>query len=123
MTSDVNVPTQADLPSLPRDEDGPVFDEPWQAQAFAMTVWLHEQGHFTWPEWAEHLGAEIAAAVGEGDPDLGDTYYLHWLKALETLVAEKGLLTAGALADRKEAWDRAAHATPHGQPIVLPPDA
>ena len=90
MTADVNVPTEEQLPSLPRDEDGPVFDEPWQAQAFAMTVWLHEQGHFTWPEWAEHLGAEISAAQSEGDPDQGDTYYLHWLKALETLVAEKG---------------------------------
>ena len=85
-----------------------------------MTVWLHQQGHFTWPEWADHLGTEIAAAVDTGDPDLGDTYFLHWLKALETLVAEKGLTTSDALAERKEAWDRAAQATPHGQPIVLP---
>jgi len=120
MTSEVNVPTEEQLPSLPRDDDGPVFDEPWQAQAFAMTVWLHQQGHFTWPEWADHLGTEIAAAVDAGDPDLGDTYFLHWLKALETLVAEKGLTTSDALAERKEAWDRAAQATPHGQPIVLP---
>ncbi len=123
MTSEVNVPTEEQLPSMPRDEDGPVFDEPWQAQAFAMTVWLHEQSHFTWPEWADHLGTEIAAAVDAGDPDLGDTYFLHWLKALETLVAEKGLTTSDALAERKEAWDRAAHATPHGQPIVLPSDS
>lgn len=113
-------PTATELPSLPRDEDGPVFREPWEAQAFAMTLWLHEQGHFTWPEWAERLSAEITAAQDDGDPDRGDTYYLHWLKALEGLVAEKGLLSAADLSDRKAAWSRAAQATPHGQPIELP---
>lgn len=123
MTSERNGPTAEELPSLPRDEDGPVFREPWEAQAFAMTLWLHEQGHFTWPEWAERLGAEISAAHGAGDPDLGDTYYLHWLQALEGLVAEKGLLTGDELVQRKDAWERATLATPHGQPIVLPPDA
>ena len=72
------------------------------------------------------LGIAATGCVFElayGDPDLGDTYYLHWLKALEGLVAEKGLVTTKALGERKDAWDRAAHATPHGQPIVLPPDA
>ena len=113
-------PTATELPSLPRDEDGPVFREPWEAQAFAMTLWLHEQGHFTWPEWAERLSTEITAAQDDGDPDHGDTYYLHWLKALEGLVAEKGLLSAADLSDRKAAWSRAAQATPHGQPIELP---
>ena len=115
-----NTPTVAELPSLPRDEDGPVFREPWEAQAFAMTLTLHEQGHFTWPEWAERLGAEITTAQADGDPDLGDTYYLHWLKALEGLAASKNLVSADDLARRKDAWDRAAHTTPHGQPIVLP---
>jgi len=118
-----NVPTESQLPSLPRDEDGPVFKEPWEAEAFAMTLNLHAQGHFTWPEWAERLGAEISAAPDAGDADRGDTYYLHWLKALEGLVAEKGLLTTDDLANRRDAWDKAARATPHGQPIVLPPDA
>ena len=118
-----NVPTEPQLPSLPRDEDGPVFKEPWEAEAFAMTLNLHAQGHFTWPEWAERLGAEISAARDAGDADRGDTYYLHWLKALEGLVAEKGLLTTDDLANRRDAWDKAARATPHGQPIVLPPDA
>ena len=117
-----NVPTESQLPSLPRDEDGPVFKEPWEAEAFAMTLNLHAQGHFTWPEWAERLGAEISAARDAGDADRGDTYYLHWLKALEGLVAEKGLLTTDDLANRRDAWDKAARATPHGQPIVLPPD-
>ena len=118
-----NVPTESQLPSLPRDEDGPVFKEPWEAEAFAMTLNLHAQGHFTWLEWAEHLGAEISAARDAGDADRGDTYYLHWLKALEGLVAEKGLLTTDDLANRRDAWDKAARATPHGQPIMLPPDA
>ena len=117
-----NVPTEPQLPSLPRDEDGPVFKEPWEAEAFAMTLNLHAQGHFTWPEWAERLGVEISAARDAGDADRGDTYYLHWLKALEGLVAEKGLLTTDDLAKRRDAWDKAARATPHGQPIVLPPD-
>ena len=74
------------IPSLPRDEEGPVFREPWEAQAFSMTLMLFNQGHFTWKEWAECLGAEIAAAKEGGDPDLGDTYYLHWLSALDDVV-------------------------------------
>ncbi len=123
MNKPQNVPTESQLPALPRDEDGPVFNEPWEAEAFAMTLNLYAQGYFTWPEWVERLGAEISAAPDAGDADRGDTYYLHWLKALEGLVAEKGLLTTDDLANRRDAWDKAARATPHGQPIVLPPDA
>ena len=123
MNKPQNVPTEIQLPSLPRDEDGPVFNEPWEAEAFAMTLNLYAQGYFTWPEWVERLGAEISAASDAGDADRGDTYYLHWLKALEGLVAEKGLLTTDDLANRRDAWDKAARATPHGQPIMLPPDA
>ncbi len=107
------------LPGQPRDGDGPVFAEPWQAQAFALTLKLHEAGHFTWREWAEALGAEIDAARASGDPDLGDTYYRHWLAALERLAAEKGLAQSGELDARKAAWKRAFLNTPHGQPVVL----
>jgi nitrile hydratase accessory protein len=107
------------LPSLPRDSDGPVFREPWEAQAFALAVQLQEWGLFTWDEWAEALGAEITAAQKAGDPDLGDTYYRHWLTALERLVVSKGAATQAGLEGTKDAWDRAAKATPHGQPIVL----
>lgn len=107
------------LPDLPRDTDGPVFAEPWQAQAFAMTVSLHSRGAFSWPEWAERLETEIKDAQASGDPDLGDTYYDHWLHSLEALVAEKGLISRDELSDRGEAWDVAARATPLGQPIVL----
>lgn len=110
------------LPGLPRDEDGPVFEEPWQAQAFAMAVKLHERGVFTWKEWAAALAEEIRAAQAAGDPDTGATYYRHWLAALERLVVAKGIGTSGALEARKGAWDRAARATPHGSPILLEND-
>src|ERR1700749_3059298 len=81
------------IPSIPRDADGPVFREPWEAQAFAMTLALHARGVFTWPEWAAALAAEIKCAQAGGDPDTGETYYLHWLAALERLVSEKGVAT------------------------------
>lgn len=108
-----------DLPQLPRDEGGPVFAEPWQAQAFAMAVRLSEQGYFTWKEWAEALAAELSAAAKSGDPDDGSKYYQHWLATLERLVAAKGLTDPAALAQRKEAWADAYRHTPHGKPIEL----
>ncbi|MGZ5187709.1 MAG: nitrile hydratase accessory protein [Caldimonas sp.] len=108
-----------ELPHLPRDEDGPLFREPWQAQAFAMALALHERGLYTWLEWAAALAAQIEAAQAAGDPDLGDTYYRHWLAALESLVAAKQAGSAAELARLRVAWNHAADRTPHGQPIVL----
>jgi nitrile hydratase accessory protein len=110
------------LPGLPRDDDGPVFEEPWQAQAFAMAVKLHERGVFTWKEWAAALAEEIRVAQAAGDPDTGSTYYRHWLSALERLVVAKGIESPESLEERKGAWDRAARATPHGSPIRLEND-
>src|SRR5262249_894852 len=75
------------VPSIPRDDDGPVFRAPWEAQAFAMALALHERGLFSWPEWAAMLAAEIKRAQAAGDPDTGETYYLHWLAALERMGA------------------------------------
>ena len=113
-------PPPDDVPGLPRDDQGsPVFREPWEAQAFAMAVRLHEAGHVTWPEWAAALTEQIRNAQTAGDPDLGDTYYRHWLAALECLVAAKGLVSLGELADRKDAWAEAARVTRHGEPIEL----
>jgi nitrile hydratase accessory protein len=112
----------AAIPSIPRDAEGPVFREPWEAQAFAMAVALHERGLFTWTEWAEALSDEIRRAVACGDPDTGETYYLHWLSALERLAVEKGATDPAALDARTQAWDRAARATPHGKPILLEND-
>ena len=109
----------AALPELPRDADGPVFREPWEAQAFAMALALHERGLFTWSEWAATLAREIKAAQAAGDPDSGNTYYRHWLNALERLVAEKNVASDGALARYREAWRHAAQRTPHGTPIAL----
>ena len=109
---------QALLP-LPRDADGPVFAEPWQAQAFALAVKLSEQGHFTWKEWAAALAAELKSAADRGQPDDGTHYYDHWLAALERLVTTKGLSDAAALLARKEAWADAYRHTPHGKPVEL----
>ncbi len=113
----------AEIAPIPRGEDGePVFREPWEAQAFAMTLALHERGLFTWPEWAEALSRAIKRAQAAGDCDDGSTYYHHWLAAIEALVSRKGIASEQGLAERREAWHRAAHATPHGQPILLEND-
>jgi nitrile hydratase accessory protein len=110
------------VPGIPGDAEGPVFREPWEAQAFAMALTLHERGLFTWPQWAATLADEIKRAQAAGDPDTGETYYHHWLAALERLVAERGVASRETLARYHDAWDRAADRTPHGQPIELRPD-
>jgi nitrile hydratase accessory protein len=110
------------VPGIPRDGDGPVFREPWEAQAFAMALALHERGLFSWNEWAEALAREIRHAQAAGDPDTGETYYRHWLATLEKLVAEKGVTTSESLLRTRNAWDHAADRTPHGAPIELKPE-
>src|SRR5260370_42607750 len=107
------------VPSIPRDAEGPVFREPWEAQAFAMALALRERGLCTWPRWAATLADEIKRAQAAGDPDTGETYYHPWLATLERLVAEKGVADRAMLARYPDAWGRAADRTPHGQPIEL----
>ena len=107
------------LPSLPRDAGGPVFAEPWEAQAFALAVKLSEQGHFTWKEWAAVLAEELQAAANRGEPDDGSRYYHHWLAALERLATAKGLTDPAAMLARKQAWADAYRHTPHGKPVEL----
>ena len=109
----------ADLPRLPRDEGGPVFAEPWQAQAFALAVNLSDQGCFTWKEWAAALADELKGAARRGEPDDGSRYYEYWLAALERLVTAKGLANPTALLTRKDEWAAAYRNTPHGQPVEL----
>ena len=109
------------IPGIPCDAEGPVFREPWEAQAFAMTLALYDRGLFTWPEWAAILAEEIKRAKAAGDPDTGETYYRHWLNALERVVAAKGLTDAQTLARYRNAWDHAAERTPHGTSIELKP--
>ena len=113
------MPPEVLAPGMPRDADGPVFGAPWEAQAFAMTLALHAKGLFSWTEWAAALARQIEAAQAAGDPDTGETYYRHWLAALEALVARKGAASPGELARYRDAWDHAAERTPHGQPIEL----
>ena len=112
----------AAVPGIPRGPEGPIFREPWEAQAFALTVALHERGLFSWNRWTVVLGEEIKRAQARGDPDTGETYYLHWLAALERIVAEKGITDAPTLTSYRDAWDRAADRTPHGMPIELRPE-
>jgi nitrile hydratase accessory protein len=113
--------------------DEPVFQEPWEAQAFAMTVMLHQQGLFTWGEWAQALGAQIAGATSTGTVSVAHSagagrndaeprevrYYQHWLAALESLVTAKGASSPEELTHYQRAWQHAAHRTPHGQSIDL----
>ncbi len=101
--------------------EAPVFAEPWQAHAFALVLQLHQRGLFSWPEWAAALAEQIARAQAAGDADHGDTYYQHWLAALEASVAAKGASTAAELARYAQAWNHAAERTPHGRPIELQP--
>ncbi|MGH7248107.1 MAG: nitrile hydratase accessory protein [Pseudomonadota bacterium] len=108
--------------SIPRNDGGPVFREPWEAQAFALAVSLNERGLFSWTEWAKILGEEIKKAQAAGDPDTGETYYRHWLATLERIVAEKGLTDVRTLAGTRDAWERACARTPHGTPIELQSD-
>jgi len=117
-----SIPPEAELgalPALPRDEEGPVFKAPWEAQAFAMALSLHTRGVFTWREWADALAAELTAAAARGAPDDGTHYYQHWLAALEKLVAAKQVVPDAELARRIDEWDAAARATPHGKPVEL----
>lgn len=110
------------IPTIPADDNGPVFREPWEAHAFAMALTLHERGLFTWKEWAEALADEIKLAQASGDPDTGKTYYRHWLATLEKMVAGKGVATRETLSRYRDAWDHAADRTPHGKSIELTPD-
>lgn len=100
-------------------DPGRAFDEPWQAEAFALAVQLHRQGVFSWNEWSETLGAEIAKLEAAGDED----YFRCWLNAVETLVARKGLASREELAGIAAAWADAYRDTPHGEPVRLRPAA
>ena len=108
--------------AIPRNDNGPVFSEPWEAEAFALAVSLNERGVFTWSEWAQILGDEIKKAQAAGDPDTGETYYHHWLATLERVLAEKGLTDPMQLKRTRDAWAQACARTPHGAPIELRAD-
>jgi len=106
--------------NFPQIDGEPTFSEPWQAQAFALVVQLHKSGHFTWSQWAQALSAELAEFENANED--GDKYYHHWLSALEKLMGKKSIIDPVVLKQREEQWHRAAHATPHGEPILLTND-
>lgn len=97
----------------------PPFAEPWQAGALALAEALVAAGHVSRTDWAEALGAEIAAAREAGGPEDGSNYYPCVLAAVERLVAERGLATPETLAARRDDWHRAYAETPHGAPVRL----
>jgi nitrile hydratase accessory protein len=103
------------LSRLDLPPDAPVFAEPWQAEAFAMVVALHERGLFTWNQWADALSRQVKSPGGEN-------YYAAWLAALEDLLISLNVTTTTDVDALTEAWRRAAVATPHGHPIVLDND-
>ncbi|RAX39204.1 nitrile hydratase accessory protein [Rhizobium tropici] len=110
----------AQSPGLPKSADGePVFPEPWAADAFAMTVHLHEQGLFAWSEWAEQLSAELHKPGRAPD---GSDYFDCWVAALSGLLVAKGIADIDAIVALQQSWQRAAEATPHGRPIALEND-
>ena len=95
----------------------PPFDEPWQAQAFAIAVALNERGLLDWREWTETLGPEIARGPEESG---NEAYFLAWLSALEAILVTKRMAGEAEIAGLAAAWRAAARATPHGKPITLP---
>jgi nitrile hydratase accessory protein len=118
-TDTATLRTTQSVTSVPRTLEGPVFSAPWEAEAFALALALHDRGLFSWKEWAAALGDEIKKAQAAGDPDTGETYYRHWLATLERMVAAKGLANAQTLGRTRDAWQRACARTPHGTPIEL----
>jgi nitrile hydratase accessory protein len=121
-TPEPNLANQAGSPfRLPDGSgpDAPVFAEPWQAQAFGLAVALHQRGVFTWTEWAAELSRQVARPGAAQD---GSDYYQHWLATIEALLSQKGVAAPQLVAEMSASWQRAAHATPHGQPILLEND-
>jgi nitrile hydratase accessory protein len=107
----------AQSPGLPKSAEGdPLFPEPWAAEAFAMTVHLHERGLFAWSEWAEALSHELHKPGTAVD---GSDYFDRWVAALSSLLAAKGIADSEVVLSLQQSWQRAAEATPHGKPIEL----
>ena len=117
-TADKSI-TDLKMPVLEKNHEGPVFKEPWQAQAFAMVVTLSEAGLFSWQEWSSELSASIQSQQKMGDPGDGETYYLHWLETLEKMLSRKNLIEHADLLKRISEWEEAYLKTPHGQPVQL----
>jgi nitrile hydratase accessory protein len=99
--------------------EDPVFAEPWQAQAFAMTMQLSQRGAFTWGDWVEAFSTEIRTHPTQPGEDNTVAYYRQWLAALETILTARGLSTAEEISGTQELWRQAYLNTPHGLPVAL----
>jgi len=115
----MSAPLALERQALPPDTDEPTFAEPWQAQAFALVVSLHQAGLFAWQDWVKIFSETIVAAPATPAEDVNSAYYRQWLLAMERLVEHLGLATPTAIAQRAAEWRQAYLNTPHGQPVVL----
>ncbi len=97
----------------------PIFDEPWHAQVFAITVHLNETGLFSWPEWAEQFGATLARHGVDRSLNGGSDYFAAWLDTLTGMMTTAGVTDAGALETMRANWEAAYLRTPHGAPVHL----
>lgn len=104
---------------LPRDDEGPVFDKPWQAKVFSLIVHLHQAGLFPWAEWVRMFSEEIKAAPTQPGENANDAYYRQWTAALENMAATLDLTAPEEITNRAQEWRQAYINTPHGQPILL----
>jgi nitrile hydratase accessory protein len=83
---------------LPRENGELAFKTQWEGRVFAMAVLLMQQGRYPWQEFNGKFVAEIGAAEREHpDVDTATVYYRHWIRALEKLLLEKGMLTGEQL--------------------------
>lgn len=78
------------------EESEPVFHTPWEKHVFGIAFVMLSQGLCNLDEFRH--------AIERMNPIhyLGSTYYEHWLAAMETLLVEKGMVTAAELKSRVE---------------------
>ncbi len=87
--------------ALPRRNGELVFEEPWEGRVFGLAVALNESGIYDWPDFSERLVEETASDEQQGRYGL---YYQRWVRALERLALDHGLLTTTELETRTQAF-------------------
>lgn len=127
-TAHPDVSTNADLDALlhheaiaplPQKQGEPVFRDSWEAEAYAIGNLLVKEGHLLPAEWMQRMAAAIAQAQAAGDPDCGDTYYLHWCAALESVCFDREWISPDLYQQQLALWAQAIANTPHGVPLAL----
>lgn len=97
----------------------PVFEAPWHAQLFALTVHLNETGRLEWGNWAARFGATLKRHGVSKELNGGDDYFNAWLETFEALLAETGDADAALVNRTRDAWEQAYLTTAHGDPVTL----